>query len=564
MKIWIPNQQETLRIIASKTRISIEELIMLNPHIGHPDQDITGKSVYLQSITESSKRINWFPSPNGQQSNGQQPNGPLPTCQAAPIEPLNNWIPLTPLEQMAEQEYDVLIVGTGAGGGTVLWRLSEKWKREGKRIGIIERGGQVIPTHARNLSTMNQERLVAYFNYLSQPLPGAVPEFPGARQLFALGGRMLFWYAFAPRLPEWDLAKYPIPIDELESYYGVAEEVMRVTRAFAEGSSFTEILLERLWMSGYSKAAPLPVAADILPHSFGQIHTDMFTSSISLLARALNLRPFDLAVNARALEILHDNQTVTGVKVISPDKTSYNLKAKKVVLCASTFETPRLLLYSGYRHPALGHYLTNQTFVQALGNISTADFPVPWGPLNIMIPQTPDNPYSVLMTGPEAFYWYPVTVERPFTDETTVNFYGYGKVEPRYENHLTLNPDKRDEYGVPEIQVHYSLSDTDWAVVSQMSEGIKNIAANAGIRLTSENGRPPICVSPLGDLHHDSGTCRIGDDPTTSVADQYGQIRGVSGLYVADNSALPYIGAENQTLTTIALAIRTADHISRQ
>ncbi len=176
-----------------------------------------------------------------------------------------------------------------------------------------------------------------------------------------------------------------------------------------------------------------------------------------------------------------------------------------------------------------------------------------------------DPPHAIRRdAGPEAFYWYPVALERPFTGETTVNFYGYGKVEPRYENHISLDPNKVDEYGVPEIQVYYSLSDTDWAIVSQMTEGIRSIAVSAGIRLTSENGRPPICLTPLGDLHHDSGTCRIGDDPSTSVADQYGQIRGVSGLYVADNSALPYIGAENQTLTTIALAIRTADHISRE
>ena len=103
--------------------------------------------------------------------------GSIPTtCSVAPSETLNNWIPLTPLSQMAEQEYDVLIIGTGAGGGFVLWRLCEQWKREKKRIGIIERGDQVIPTHARNLSTLNQERLLAYFSYLSKPLPGSLPE----------------------------------------------------------------------------------------------------------------------------------------------------------------------------------------------------------------------------------------------------------------------------------------------------------------------------------------------------------------------------------------------------
>nr|WP_223192547.1 GMC family oxidoreductase [Paenibacillus sedimenti] len=554
MKIWVSGEHETLRTIANKNHVSIEDLILLNPHVEHPDQDITGIPVYLPSNTESSNGIH----------SRAAPTGALPTCPVVPGPTLNNWIPLTPLDQMAQREYDVLIIGTGAGGGAVLWRLCEQWKREGKRIGIIERGDQVIPTHARNLSTMNQERLVAYFNYLSKSLPGSMPEYPGARQLFALGGRTLFWYAFTPRMHEWDLAKWPIPVSEMESYYGVAEEVMKVTGAFAEGASFTEILLERLWMRGYSKAAPLPIAADIVPHSFGQIHTDMFTSSISLLARALHIRPFDLAINSRAVQIIHENGKVTGVKVVAPDKTAYTLKAKTVVVSASTFETPRLLLNSGFQHQALGHYLTNQSFVQATGSISTADFPIPWGPLNIMIPQKPDTPYSVLMTGPEAFYWYPVAYERPLRGEAPVNFYGYGKVEPRFENRITLNPDKRDEYGVPEIQVHFSFSETDWNVVRQMSEGIKRIAKDSGIRLVSRNGKPPICLTPLGDLHHDSGTCRIGDDPSTSVADPNGQIRGVSGLYVADNSALPYIGAENQTLSTIALAIRTADHIVRQ
>ncbi|KRE64486.1 GMC oxidoreductase [Paenibacillus sp. Soil750] len=554
MRIWVSNNRETLSAIAIKNRLPVEELVLLNPHIVHPDLDITGKSVYLPSETEMSNEIH----------SRADSKGSIPTCAVAPPEMLNNWIPLTPLSQMAEQEYDVLIIGTGAGGGSVLWRLCEQWKKEKKRIGIIERGDQVIPTHARNLSTLNQERLVAYFSYLSKPLPGSLPEYPGARQLFALGGRTLFWYAFTPRLHEWDLAKWPIPVQEMESYYGIAEQVMNVTGAFAEGASFTEILLERLWLRGYSKASPLPVAADIVPQSFGQTHTDMFTSSISLLARALNQRPFDLAINARATKILHDNGKVTGVTVISPDKTAYTLKAKTVVVSASTFETPRLLLNSGFQNRALGHYLTNQTFVQATGVISTTDFPVPWGPLNIMIPQRPEKPYSVLMTGPEAFYWYPVSVERPLTGETTVNFFGYGKVEPRYENRVTLNPDKIDEYGVPEIKVHFSLSEMDKNVVDQMTEGIKRIAKDTGVRLISKNGNPPICLTPLGDLHHDSGTCRIGDDPNTSVANQYGQIHGISGLYVADNSVLPYIGAENLTLTTVAFAIRAADHIIKQ
>ncbi|XEC96264.1 GMC oxidoreductase [Paenibacillus tarimensis] len=492
-----------------------------------------------------------------------QPAAALQFCPTGPPPIQSNWIPLTSLEEMSRNEYDVLIIGSGAGGGAVLWRLCEQWKRQRKRIGIIDRGSQPLQMHARNLPTMNQERLIAYFNYLSRPLPGSIPEYPGARQLFALGGRTLFWYAFTPRMHEWDLAKWPVPTDELESYYGVAEKVMHVTEDFARGSSFTDILLERLWMRGYAKAASLPVAADIEPHTFGRLHTDMFTSSISLLAKALHERPFDLAVNARAVQILHDQGIASGVMVMTPDKRTFILRAKTIVICASTFETPRLLLYSGIRNRALGHYLTNQTFIQATGRVNTSRFPVPLGPLNIMVPQRPDTPYSVLLAGPEMFYWYPVALERPIEEETDTNLFGYGKTESRYENRIELDYDNLDEYGIPNIKVYFSLSRTDWDVVRQMTEGIRRIAANAGIRLQSRNNRPALCLTPLGDLHHDAGTCRIGDDPFTSAADRYGQIRGISGLFVADNSALPDTGAENQTLTTIALAIRTADYIAR-
>ena len=94
-----------------------------------------------------------------------------------------------------------------------------------------------------------------------------------------------------------------------------------------------------------------------------------------------------------------------------------------------------------------------------------------------------------------------------------------------------------------------------------MVKTVKQISSVTGIRLLTEKGQDNMCLVPSGDLHHTSGTCRMGDDPSTSVTDRYGQVHGISGLYVADNSVLPFIGAENPTLTTVALAIRTADHI---
>lgn len=71
-------------------------------------------------------------------------------------------------------------------------------------------------------------------------------------------------------------------------------------------------------------------------------------------------------------------------------------------------------------------------------------------------------------------------------------------------------------------------------------------------------------MSVGGERLHYSGTCRIGTDPLTAAANPYGEIFGVSSLFVADNSMVPSMSAANPTLTTIALAIRMADHIVRQ
>ena len=63
---------------------------------------------------------------------------------------------------------------------------------------------------------------------------------------------------------------------------------------------------------------------------------------------------------------------------------------------------------------------------------------------------------------------------------------------------------------------------------------------------------------------HESSTCRMGDDPNASATNRHGQIHGVQGLYVADNSVLPSLTAAGPVLSNSALAIRLADHIVRQ
>ncbi|MCA0758459.1 TIM barrel protein [Paenibacillus sp. N4] len=460
---------------------------------------------------------------------------------------LDQWIPLTSLEQMSGTVYDVLIVGSGAGGGAVLWRLCEMLKNDGLRIGMIEAGDLLLPTNARNVSTLDGIRLDQYIFNPKISVPGLYPEFPAARQLFALGGRTLVWDANSPRNDPAVFKDWPVSTREMEIYYSIAERAMNVTKAYTSCSPFTQTMLGRLRRSGFTAATEAPRALNLQPAKYGQIRSDVFFSSILFLAEALKRRSFDLAINARAVQVLTEKGRASGVKVMDRLHQSYVLKAKNIVLSGSTFETPRLLLHSGIRGQAIGHYLNDHAALKASAAVVRPS-PYGSGPLWILVPPTGRYPYQFLISGEESGDDF---------NEREIVIRGYGSLKPRFENRVELDPGRIDEFGVPRLKVRYSYTMEDKAVINGVAETMEDVlSALQAARVTGE-----ICLRPPGDDHHEAGTCRIGDDPATSAANRYGQIHHVPGLYVADNSMLPSLGVANPTLTTVALAIRTADYM---
>ena len=166
---------------------------------------------------------------------------------------------------MEQTDYDVLIIGTGAGGSAVLWRLCEQLGATGKRIGIVEAGDLLLPMHAQNIPTLDIERARQLFTNpkISIPIGKRIPEFPAATLLHALGGRTLFWSGVSPRMHESVLRKWPVTLKEMDYYYNVAEEIMNVTRDYTKGSSITEVLVNRLRGGGFTEASGFPLAVDL-------------------------------------------------------------------------------------------------------------------------------------------------------------------------------------------------------------------------------------------------------------------------------------------------------------
>ena len=97
----------------------------------------------------------------------------------------------------------------------------------------------------------------------------------------------------------------------------------------------------------------MPLAIDLTPSRQGEVHSNAWYSSINALAAARFDRPYDLAVNAFVYKVNAPGKKSSGVQVFDANKKSHTIRAKNVVVSASTLETPRLLLNSGIQDQQL-------------------------------------------------------------------------------------------------------------------------------------------------------------------------------------------------------------------
>jgi gluconate 5-dehydrogenase len=357
----------------------------------------------------------------------------------------------------------------------------------------------------------------------------------------------------SPRFPPFTFETWPITYREIAPYYNIAERIMKVNTIYTLGSAVQDILLERSRTGGLPEATTVPLALDPQVTQFGQVHSDPAFSSISYLAYALNTRPFDLSVRTRALQVFTEKGKAAGIKVMTWDGKTHFISARTVILSASTLETPRILLHSGIPGEAIGRNLVDHSFVSAEATDNRQKFPEVLGTSKIYVPDSEERRFHMLLLGPTLYQQF---VEPPVADSLKFLFYTYGTVEPRLENRVFLIPNQLDAYGVPRIGVEFSWSSRDLATIDQML-----VSTGKWVDMLNMSPLQAPELWPPGSIKHESGTCRMGDNPATSACNRYGQIHGVPGLFVADNSVLSLTAGANPTLTTMALAMRTADYI---
>jgi len=283
--------------------------------------------------------------------------------------------------------------------------------------------------------------------------------------------------------------------------------------------------------------------------------------------------------NGRASEVLY----------YDPDGNQRGQKAKAVILSANGVETPRLLLMSASaRHPDglanssgfvgrnlmfNAHSVANGVFEEPLNDYKGVqvtriihDFydadPARGfyggGGLDAR-PLWSATPILHALEGmpPDVPSW-----GAAFKDEIAHNFtrqmsiVGSTTSLAQDRNNVTLDPESRDRWGRPAARITYRDHDDDLAMATFLQDHGMALLDAAGA--TKAWRRP---VEPGTNSAHLLGTCRMGDDPATSVVNRDHRSHDVPNLFLCDGSSFVTSGRGQPTMTIMALAFRAADRI---
>jgi len=128
---------------------------------------------------------------------------------------------------------------------------------------------------------------------------------------------------------------------------------------------------------------------------------------------------------------------------------------------------------------------------------------------------------------------------------------------PVFESQVKLDPVVRDHWGVPVVRLCERTHPHDKEVIAFIADRSEELLREAGATDIWKGGGPASAM-------HQAGTCRMGDDPKTSVTNRYGQVHGIDNLFVADASLHVTNSGFNPVLTIMALGYWVGEHIVKE
>ncbi|HEX2370571.1 MAG TPA: GMC family oxidoreductase [Acidimicrobiia bacterium] len=508
--------------------------------------------------------------------------------------------------------YDVIVIGTGAGGGTLARHLAPS----GKNILLLERGDW-LPREPNNWSTYDvfvDNRYISADTWYDSEGKQFQPQIH-----YFVGGATKLYGAALYRLRKEDFGElhhhgglspaWPISYEEIEPYYTLAEQMYEVRGARGEDPTEPHASAPYPFPALSHEPRIQQISDDLAAAGHHPFHApcgvrrDEANPAYSICVRCsscdgfpcplhaksdaevLGVRPalehpnVTLLRNARAvrLETNATGTTVTDVVVERDGEREIYSGGIVVISCGAANSAKLLLASANDNHPnglangsdqvgrnymfhnsqavlALSKEPNPTVFQKTLGlndfYFGSDDFDYPMGNIQMIGKSQAD-----MFRGekPIETKLAPTFTLRGVADHA-VDFWLSTEDLPSADNRVTLEADGN-------VKLSYTVGNHEAA--KRLYHKLKSMLGHMGMHPDHLIPRQAYLKTdiPVAGVAHQAGTCRFGDDPDTSVLDVNCKAHELDNLYVVDTSIFPSIGAVNPALTAMANALRVGDHL---
>lgn len=504
----------------------------------------------------------------------------------------------------------VVIVGSGAGGGTLANELAQK----GVDVVLLEAGKQESPTTFINDEWASFAQLAWLDKRTTSGSWRIAKDFPNLPAWIckAVGGTTVHWagaslrfkaHEFQARTTYGEIAganllDWPLGLDELEPFYVRAEDKMGVTRTNdipgLPGNNNFKVFYNGAKKLGYEHCDTGRMAINSRVRN-GRASCQQFgfcfqgcktgakwSTSYTEIPAALHTDHCELRTQCHVARIEHAAGKVTGVVYFDAAGKEQRQRARAVCVAANSIESPRLLLLSesskfpdglanssgqvgrNYQRHTTGsvyatfeqpvHMYRGTTMAGIIGDEAHHD------PARGFAAGYELETVSVGLAFAAAFLdpgaWGPVFTEAMDHYQHMAGLWIVGEDMPQASNRVTLHTTEKDQWGLAVPNVHYDDHANDLAM--------REHAYQQGTGLYEAVGARKVYRTPPYPSTHNLGTCRMSAKPQDGVVNRWGQSHDVPNLFISDGSQYTTGAAANPTLTIVTLAIRQAEYIAKQ
>lgn len=484
--------------------------------------------------------------------------------------------------------FDVCIIGSGFAGAT----LGASLVRHGIKTAILEsgpdpRGNSIDPR----------------FQQLDRYRSGGPIDYPVASSRFrGVGGTSWLWGGMCLRLHPIDFEKnsytpagasWPISYKDLEPYYEQAEQALQVRGGKrskhhpARDSDYPlppdrnvsplESMLKEVGIiiSDIPFSTPKDRELAFLSDRFGPFvrmtdsHLPRFQSS-----------PYGSLISEVTVTrlVVDEAGHITGAEVSDLNRKTKIVRARVYIVACGGLETPRLLLISrsagfprgiGNNHDLVGRFFMEHRPTKFNGQVRLGWRTFSPYQLKGQSYQFYEEFKNLGLGGIKLSFDLEGGIDgqeirsgeigkalnRLFTRNLEISI--ANEMKPSPENRVTLDTKAKDYFGNPGTSLFLSDSEENLKTVERAKKIVKKIYRDLGVDEVED-----VPGNFWG--HHHMGTCRMGDNPRTSVVNRNLRVHGTTNLFVAGSSVFVTSGVANPTLSLTALALRLADYLRAQ